>query len=210
MDFNFDDVDLNKKATNADGSEKVNYIKLTSKTGDAKLADRVRTVKVTSVDKGSTTHGEPFIKVIVADTTGAIAINDFFINTEVKPGKQTSSFNVSKTDFVKLLVVTGMTEEKAKAFLQTATSEEDLATKLSTCVGKPFKLGFWGKIQNKKDGNKFLKTQFAQGRNNILPVTAADTDVNMMDKKDETDAFYAASGTTTTATKTAVADDLPF
>jgi len=209
MDFNFDDVDLNKKATNADGSEKVNYIKLASKTGDARIADRVRTVKMVSCEKGSTTHGEPFIKVTVADTTGAIAINDFFINTEVKPGKQTSSFNVSKTDFVKFLVVTGKTEEEAKAFLQTATSEEDLAAKLSTAVGKPFKLGFWGKIQTKKDGNKFLKTMFAQGRNNILPVTAADTDINTMTSKDETDQFYNNSGTTTTA-KTAVANDLPF
>ncbi len=209
MDFNFDDVDLNKKATNADGSVKLNYIKLTKQTGDAKLADRVRTVKMTGCEAGSTTHGEPFIKVTVADTTGAVSFNDFFTNTEVKPGKQTSSFNVNKTDFVKFLVVTGLTEEKAKALLQAATSQEDLAAKLSTAIGKPFKMGFFGKITTKKDGTKFLKTMFSQGKNNILPVTSADTDINISPNKDETDNFYNGTTTATTA-PTAVTNDLPF
>jgi hypothetical protein len=199
--FDFNDVDVNKGADSFGNKPK--YMKLS---GDKPHA---RTVKITSVIKDVTTHGEPFIKVSVTDTEGYIAENDFFINTEVKPGKQTSSFNVSKTDFVKFLVVTGKNEEEAKTFLGSAKSEEDLAAKISTAVGKSFNMGFWGKIVTQKNGNKFLKTMFAQGKNNILPVTSALTDVNTNNTKDES-TRYTPETDATIKKEVVHTDDLPF
>ncbi len=193
---------------NDDGTDKVRYIKL------GKDKPKVRTVTVTEVLNGATKFGEPFIRFTVKDAEGYIAQNEFFINTEVKPGKQTSAFNVAKTDFVKFLVATGTkTEEDAKAYLQTATSEVDLATKLSTCVGKPFKMGFWGKVTTSSKG-KFLKTMFAQGTNNIMPIATPDDKVNTNSKKDESSTFVsdyeANNGTTTTKVATTTTSDLPF
>ena len=88
---------------------------------------------------------------------------------------------------------------------------DNLAAKLFTAIGKPFKMGFYGKITTNKNGTKFLKTMFSQGKNNILPVTSADTEVNISTNKDETDQFYNGTTTsTTTANKATVTDDLPF
>lgn len=183
------------------------YIKLSAK--DAK---KQRVVTITEVINGTTTHGEPFIKVKIADDQGYIAENDFFINTIVKEGKKTSSFNVSRTDFVKLLVVTGKTEQEAKDWLETAKDDADLAIKLSIAVGKPFKMGFWGKIVTSSKG-QFLKTMFAQGKNNIMPKDTVDAQINTNSQKDETNTFLATlatkdSGDGKTTGKSV--DDLPF
>lgn len=183
------------------------YIKLSAK--DAK---KQRVVTITEITNGSTTHGEPFIKVKIADDQGYIAENDFFINTIVKEGKKTSSFNVSRTDFVKFLVVTGKTEQEAKDWLETAKDDADLAVKLSIAVGKPFKMGFWGKIVTSSKG-KFLKTMFAQGKNNIMPKDTLDAQINTNSNKDETNTFIASlevNGTTTSTIGGNAVNDLPF
>lgn len=180
--FDFSDVD-----TQASGPGQSKFLKLGT---DKTKRPNVRVMTITSITSNITKTNEPFIKVIAEDTEGYVVENDFFVNTVVKEGKKTSSFNVSKTDFVKILVVTGLTEDEAKTYLTTATSEEDLANKMATkAIGKPFKLGLYGKIATSSKG-EFLKTMWAQGKNNIMFVDTPDAEVNICKSKDETETFF--------------------
>lgn len=199
--FNFKEVDLNESKVATGSTSK--YIKLTHN------APKVRTVKMTSATYGVTPNGEPYVRVVVEDTDGYTASKDYYVNTTVKEGRTTSSFNVSRTDFVKYLVVTGKTEDEAKNYLSEATSYEDLAVKLSVAVGKPFKMGFFGKIATSSKG-EFLKTIFATGKNSIVPVSTPDENVSYNKDKDETSKYEAKRSNVKPEATKAPVDDLPF
>jgi len=203
--FDFSEVDTQSSNHNIKTGPK--YIKLGT---DKDKRPNVRVVSINNVNSNTTKTGEPFIKITAEDKDGYLTENDFFVNTQIKQGNKTSSFNVSRTDFVKLLVVTGMDEDAAKTYLSTATSEEDLASKIGAkTIGKKFKLGLYGKIAISSKG-KFLKTMWSQGKNNILPVTSPDKDVFTSPNKDETAQYYAEIDRETIPPKTGAVNDLPF
>lgn len=135
-----------------------------SKGGSKYLEPGIHNVKVTEVTKGvSTQQKSPYVRITVANEAGESCSQDYYLSTEVKEGKTTSAWNISKSAILTIITAaTGLDEATAKSKL-VGINTENIDAKLSNIlVGKPFAIKLNGKWIHPTDASKkpWVKAEF--------------------------------------------------
>jgi hypothetical protein len=145
MDFNFENAEIAKSTGGY--LEPGNHI-----------------VKVTEVKKGeSSQQHTPFLAVTVEDKDKNKCVQEYYLNTEVKEGKQQSAFSISSSALLTLVcAANNLTAEAAKVKL-TGISIGNIEAKFAgLLVGKEFAIHLDGKWVNPTDTSKkpWVKANF--------------------------------------------------
>lgn len=161
------------------------------------IAPGICQVKIKEVKSGtSSVKGSPYVEVVVEDNYGAVASNQYYLNTNPGPSGR-SAWDISKNALYSIVLAsTGLDTETVKTKLSGATGAEDLAKKITTLTAdKSFRMKLKGKAVFPQDTTKhpFIKTIFANGcfveSLNTEPSTLrfnSDTDIEKLPQKTQT------------------------
>ena len=130
--------------------------------GSKYLEPGINEVKLTGVELLTSQKGKPYIRMTVADSTGATCVHNYSLDTDINPGKEKSAWSITKNSILQLGIAT-IGEAKTRTAMESGSPQE-FATKLATSLtGKPFRLKVVGEEVMTQAGNKFTKAHFGSG-----------------------------------------------
>ena len=121
-------------------------------------------VKVSEVKKGnSSKQGTPFVQITVVDEDGSACAQDYYLTTEIKPGKKQSAWQISAAAILTIVAAVLNCDEATAKTKLIGMNSDNIDVKLSSLlVGKPFAINLTGKWVNPTDMDKpsWVKSEF--------------------------------------------------
>ena len=149
-------------------SESLDFSGAEIEVGNQYLAPGVHVVKITEVKAGNSSQkGTPYVEFTVADKSGQVASQQYYLTTTVKEGSTKSAFDISKNAILQLIMSSMNVDETTAKTKLVGLTTDNIATKLATLlVGKTLAIRLNGQWVNPTDTSKksWVKAIFGTGK----------------------------------------------